>query len=134
MVYYYWLGSLIINESINHGTQIPYIRKAIALGYDVLVANTNDNQRNGQPINGSHSPNAHANYIWEKFISGKHTASRVAIVAHSYGGVITQQLAIKYPEDFIEKVFAVGLTDSVHMPLSSGPIGKYMQIVSYKFL
>lgn len=38
-----WSRSLIINHSLDHGTQIPYIRRAKELGYEVLITNTNDN-------------------------------------------------------------------------------------------
>jgi hypothetical protein len=35
---------LIINDCLDNGSQLPYIRKAKALGYNVLVLNTNDNE------------------------------------------------------------------------------------------
>ena len=35
--------SLIINENLEVGTQIAYIKKALELGYSVLVLNTNNN-------------------------------------------------------------------------------------------
>ena len=37
--------SLIINDCLETGTQLPYIRKARSLGYGVIVMNTNDNYR-----------------------------------------------------------------------------------------
>ena len=40
-----WARRLIINENLYSGTQIPYIRKAKRLGYEILVLNTNDNYR-----------------------------------------------------------------------------------------
>lgn len=99
------------------GTQIPYIEKAKKLGYDVIVMNTNDNYRviNGKrkmiPENGS--PSQHAIHIFDKYVIPSNPES-VAIVAHSYGGVVTLDLAKKYSNFFEKKVFAVGLTDSVH--------------------
>ena len=35
---------LMINNSLDEGTQLPYIRKALGLGYGVVVLNTNDNK------------------------------------------------------------------------------------------
>ena len=35
--------SLIINENLEVGTQIAYIKKALDLGYSVVVLNTNNN-------------------------------------------------------------------------------------------
>lgn len=34
----------MMTASMETGTQLPYIRKAVALGYGVLVLNTNDNR------------------------------------------------------------------------------------------
>lgn len=120
--------SLIINQSLNHGTQIPYIKKALELGYDILVTNTNDNSRNNKNIPENSSPTAHGTYVWNKFIA---TAGpeHVAIVAHSYGGVVTVHLAKKFRNLFQEKVFAVGLTDSVHGSCP-GDVGNLLHSVS----
>lgn len=40
-----WARRLIINDNLNSGTQIPYVKKARELGYAVIVLNTNDNNR-----------------------------------------------------------------------------------------
>ena len=42
--------SLLINSSLNEGSQLPYIERALRSGYGVLVLNTNDNTRNGRGI------------------------------------------------------------------------------------
>ena len=42
--------SLLINDGIDEGTQIPYIRRAKELGYSVLILNTNDNYQGGRYI------------------------------------------------------------------------------------
>ena len=41
-------------------------------------------------------------------------AEYIAIVAHSFGGIVTCKLADHFLSDFEERVFAVMLTDSVH--------------------
>ena len=44
---------------------------------------------------GSESPVAHALYVWDNFI--EHSAVKhVAVVAHSYGGVVTSELVSKH--------------------------------------
>lgn len=113
-----WARSLIINHSLESGTQIPYVNKGRELGYEVLLTNTNDNYRKAagggtKGIKGSRSPTEHAVSVFEKYIIPS-DPDAVAIVAHSYGGVVTVELAQKFPEFFKEKVFAVGFTDSVH--------------------
>lgn len=114
-----WSRSLIMNQSLNHGTQIPYIKRAIELGYDVLITNTNNNYRVDSlnkrvPLIGNESPRSHANTVWEELIASANRIDSIAIVAHSYGGIVTLDLARKYPEIFLNKCFAVGFTDSVH--------------------
>lgn len=104
---------MIINHSIDSGTVLPYIKKAQERGYDVIVTNTNDNRRDGKRIEQSGSPEEHANTVWDKVILPSNAKS-IAVVAHSYGGIVTTELAGKYKEDFDQKVFAVALTDSVH--------------------
>ncbi|XP_053947912.1 FAM172 family protein homolog CG10038 isoform X1 [Anastrepha ludens] len=112
-----WARSLIINNSLDHGTQIPYIKRAESLGYDIVVTNTNDNYRiiNGEsrPIPRLGFAAAHARYVWEKYVMACNPES-VAIVAHSYGGAIAMDLSNRFTKFFEEKVFAIALTDSAH--------------------
>jgi len=108
-----WSRKLIMNESINHGTQIPYIIEAKKLGYEVLVLNTNHNRQNGKDIPGHTSPTIHAISVWNELVANAKIEA-IGIVAHSYGGVVTMDLAKKNGDAFRKKVFAVGLTDSVH--------------------
>lgn len=78
-----------------------------------MITNTNDNRRGGTRIEQSGSPEEHARIVWEKIVKPSNAKS-IAVVAHSYGGVVTTELAMKYKDDFDKKVFAVALTDSVH--------------------
>ena len=42
--------SLVINNGLDEGTQLPYIRTALQRGYAVLILNTNHNSHQGRPI------------------------------------------------------------------------------------
>lgn len=53
--------------------------------------------------------------MWNKFVKPS-GAKGIAIVAHSYGGVVVTDLAQKFREDFESRVFGVAFTDSVHSP------------------
>ncbi|XP_038076473.1 cotranscriptional regulator FAM172A homolog [Patiria miniata] len=113
-----WARRLIINDCLDSGTQLPYIKRAMEEGYEVLVMNTNENfstLADGRrvSIKGSSSPSEHGLNVWDKFVA-ETPAKHVAIVAHSYGGVVTIDLAVKRTESFMKKVFAVAFTDSVH--------------------
>lgn len=114
-----WARSLIINQSTDHGTQIPYIKRAVELGYDVLVTNTNHRYyiKDGERIylDGHGTPEEHINSVWEQLIEpALGSIETFAIVAHSYGGVVTLNMAKNHPDAFIKKCFAIGFTDSVH--------------------
>ncbi|KPU79449.1 uncharacterized protein Dana_GF17730, isoform B [Drosophila ananassae] len=111
-----WARSLIINNSLDHGTQLPYVRQARKLGYDVLITNTNDLKRffdgKDNPIKGVETPTQHTKYVWKNIVIPSNPES-VAIVAHSYGGFLTMDLAEQFVDFFKEKVFAIALTDAV---------------------
>ncbi|XP_021235302.1 protein FAM172A isoform X4 [Numida meleagris] len=160
-----WARRLIINEDLDSGTQIPYIKKATEEGYGVIVLNPNENYievektkaqvqlssdssdepaekrerkdkmqketkkrrdfyekyRNPQKeketmqmyIRDNGSPEEHAIYVWDHFIS-QSAAENVFFVAHSYGGLAFVELMIQREAEVKNKVTAVALTDSVH--------------------
>lgn len=93
--FYYNFRSLIINNSLDHGSQLPYVRQARKLGYDVLITNTNDLKRfydgKDNPIKGVETPTQHTKYVWKNIVIPSNPES-VAIVAHSYGGFLTMDL------------------------------------------
>ncbi|XP_064481621.1 cotranscriptional regulator ARB2A homolog [Ornithodoros turicata] len=111
-----WSRRLIVNDSLKKGTQLPFIRRALGLGYGVIVLNTNDNFRmHGEvkrAIRESETPEKHARYVWEWFIE-RSAAKHIAVVAHSYGGVVTVNLMTEFYA-MRDRVFAIALTDSVH--------------------
>ena len=109
-----WSRALIINDSLDSGTVLPYIKRAKAEGYEVLVLNTNMNEINGNAIEGSENPKQHAETAVREIV-GELEAQHIVIVAHSYGGIVTTYLARKFEEEFNEKVRAVVFTDSVHI-------------------
>lgn len=141
-----WSRRVIINDGLNEGSQLPYIERARQAGYGVLVLNGNLNsadvlvnkeQKSRKRLAGgktttyqhvtfrnSETPERHANYVWRTFVSGA-KAQRIAIVAHSYGGHVTLQLAARFAADFERRVVAICFTDSVHMvsDFASLPVG-----------
>lgn len=112
-----WARRLIINDCLDSGTQLPFIKRAQGLGFSVIVLNTNDNYKeiNNQKIyiRGSENPENHASYVWKNIIQ-KVPAKNIAIIAHSYGGVVTINMLNLLGESFQNRVFAIALTDSVH--------------------
>lgn len=104
---------MIINENLDLGTQIPYVKKAIGKGYGVMILNPNDNSRGENQIVNSSTGEEHAKYVWDNYIKDT-KASKILIVAHSYGGVITVTLADQLKEEFEQRVKGIAMTDSVH--------------------
>lgn len=115
-----WARRLIMNDCLDSGTQLPYVRWAREQGYAVIVANPNLNhaepvnkKKKPIPIQGNSTPEEHMETVWREFVQ-RCNAKHVAIVAHSYGGVSTLELAKNHLREFEERVFAIALTDSVH--------------------
>ncbi|CAG9566328.1 unnamed protein product [Danaus chrysippus] len=127
-----WARSLIINDCLDTGTQIPYIKKAQAKGYGIIVLNSNDNFRGDNKISHSSSAEEHANYVWKTYIKPTKAAS-ILIVAHSYGGILTVLLADKEKKEFEKRVKAIAFTDSVH-GYSGVKISKYLKQVSKNWI
>lgn len=131
-----WARSLIINDSLQSGSQIPFIKRARELGYAVIVMNPNENIKvvGGKVIKIKNSQNAkeHAHYIWKHYVK-EMTPKHIAVIAHSYGGFLTVDLATQYFSDFRSRVFAIALTDSVHsLEIQKVPprVSEYLQKVS----
>ncbi|KAK3607074.1 hypothetical protein CHS0354_027936 [Potamilus streckersoni] len=116
-----WARRLIINEGLDIGTQLPYIRRAHEHGYSVIVANANINndekssskKKKPIPIRGNSSPEEHMKTLWTDIVRNR-PAKHIAIVAHSYGGVSLLELVKDHIKELKERVFAIALTDSVH--------------------
>lgn len=112
-----WTRLLILYNSLYIGSQLPIIRRALLKKFDVLVMNTNDIKRfyRGQIIKipGSSTPEQHAITVWDKFVANARNLGKVVLVARSYGGVVTLELARQRP-DFFRIVSRVAFADSVH--------------------
>ncbi len=109
-----WLTRLFINDNLDVGSQLPYIKRAKKNGYAVVVLNTNNNKyENGAAIEGSETPIRHAVSAWKQVVM-KCPAKHIAVVAHSFGGVVTCNLVKTFFQFFNEKVFAIMFADSIH--------------------
>jgi len=116
-----WARRLIINDCLDSGTQLPFIRKARSMGYSTLVLNTNQNsapipgsKSPSIPIRGSESPIAHGVNVWEKLVMSNPRLTDIVVVAHSFGGVVTIDIASEFSNFWRSRVKAVAFTDSVH--------------------
>eukprot|EP01124_Arcella_intermedia_P022202 TRINITY_DN3262_c0_g1_i1.p1 TRINITY_DN3262_c0_g1~~TRINITY_DN3262_c0_g1_i1.p1 ORF type:complete len:474 (-),score=94.87 TRINITY_DN3262_c0_g1_i1:34-1455(-) len=131
-----WARALCINENLDLGTILPYVKKAQELQWGIVVFNPNLNELPVHPppihrkdfltmdklikprpdvkkISGSENYINHGEYVWKHFVE-KSRAEKIAIVAHSRGGDNTVQLLKKYKSQFFSRVAGVAFTDSVH--------------------
>ncbi|KAH7729895.1 hypothetical protein AAVH_02372 [Aphelenchoides avenae] len=111
-----WSRRLIINESLEIGSQIPYIRRCREHGWAVLVTNTNDNyyvdeKGKKQKKAFSGTPIEHGLQAWGAFVFHNKNLKKIAIVAHSFGGHVTGEILSRMRDDD-ERVVAVCLTDA----------------------
>ncbi|PIK60250.1 hypothetical protein BSL78_02812 [Apostichopus japonicus] len=94
--------------------------RAEEMGFEVMVLNSNLNKAASQDgkeisVRGSSNPKAHVLYVWDHFLENS-PVKTVVIVAHSFGGVSSLNLA-KNRRSFFRKVLFLALTDSVHSML-----------------
>jgi len=106
-----WASTLCMTRSLNEGSILPYIEIAITEGYSVVVANPN---LNCYPVSmRTKLYTHHVSNLWDQIIS-KSTAANIFIAAHSYGGIMSAYLLNTKVWDFMIKVKAIALADSVH--------------------
>ncbi|KAI1703481.1 protein FAM [Ditylenchus destructor] len=92
-----WTRKLIINEGLDVGSQLPYIRECQKRGWGVIVMNTNDIVCYCYPPKSQSSSQGegHGLYVWQKLVQPKcfnDHELKIAIVAHSYGGIVTMEI------------------------------------------
>uniref|UniRef100_A0A0R3RWQ7 LRAT domain-containing protein n=1 Tax=Elaeophora elaphi TaxID=1147741 RepID=A0A0R3RWQ7_9BILA len=109
-------GQLIMNEGLNMGSQLPYLRICRSRDWGVVVMNTNMNVTDSDPFEalpGSSTPIEHGITVWKTYIS-KSKASSIAVVAHSAGGTVVASIIENYwSKEWIKKLKCICLTDAV---------------------
>ena len=109
-----WGRSLCINASLHEGAMFDYIFRAEKMGWAVMVANPNVNDFQGTAITGSESPHQHVSTLWSTYLESC-AASRILVVAHSYGGPVMVHL-LKVFASARERIAALALTDGMAFP------------------
>jgi hypothetical protein len=102
-----WARRLCINEALDTGSVLPYVRWAQAQGLSVVIPNPNHAR--------VRSSERHTVAVWRALLEPRLPALRhVAMVAHSYGGVCTVALLRSALPSVLQLLRGVALTDSVH--------------------
>ena len=72
--------------------------------------------------------------MWAQFIS-QSKANTVTIIAFSYGGQVTMDLAKKFPGYFLTRVTSVHLIDSAHIGLTDNTeVDKHLQEIGCNYV
>eukprot|EP00771_Trimastix_marina_P002130 gnl/Trimastix_PCT/3243.p2 GENE.gnl/Trimastix_PCT/3243~~gnl/Trimastix_PCT/3243.p2 ORF type:complete len:350 (-),score=88.23 gnl/Trimastix_PCT/3243:95-1096(-) len=129
-----WARSLCINDTLETGTILPYLRRIRDNGWGAVVFNPNGipAPTMEQPAEGEQTKNkkvviphhetgeAHTRYVFDRVVAAQCNQYRnLLIVAHSYGGVCTHKLIVDREEALLPRLRAVAFTDSVHQWPSS---------------
>ncbi|CAG9532586.1 unnamed protein product [Cercopithifilaria johnstoni] len=111
-----WSRRLIMNKSLNMGSQLPYLRICKSRDWGVVVMNTNMNVTDSDPFEalpGSRTPIEHGITVWEKYIT-KAKARSIAVVAHSAGGTVIAGIIENYwSKEWMKRLKCICLTDAV---------------------
>ncbi|MCP9265830.1 Sorbin and SH3 domain-containing protein 1 [Dirofilaria immitis] len=111
-----WSRRLIMNESLNIGSQLPYLRICKSRDWGVVVMNTNMNITDNvplEPLPESRTPLEHGITVWERYVA-KAKANSVAVVAHSAGGAVIAGIIENYwSTEWMKRLKCVCLTDAV---------------------
>ena len=137
-----WARSVCINESLETGSMLPFLKIAQKLEIPVLVMNPNLNRVDDTIIPYSQNMQVHAVWVWDKYVKDSGFKS-IDIVAHSAGGGCLQAIMKTFEDTFWQQANKIAYTDSwvigedqineeqkefmkknaVHYEASSDPVG-----------
>eukprot|EP00761_Pharyngomonas_kirbyi_P009231 gb/GECH01009247.1/.p1 GENE.gb/GECH01009247.1/~~gb/GECH01009247.1/.p1 ORF type:complete len:312 (+),score=72.24 gb/GECH01009247.1/:1-936(+) len=110
-----WSRSLCVNDSLETGSILPYLREAQHRNWEIVVLNPNLNQKNGKQIPHHETPEQHVRYVWDQVLPN--TPRTVVVAAFSYGG----QCMIDLLSSPSLSLHAIAFIDSVHILPSPSP-------------
>lgn len=94
--------SICLDLGLSKGSMLPYIAKAKADGYAVLILRANTNSVSIQPdvtkaptkvpIEGSESPELHALFVWDNFIAKAENIQQIALLSYGNGASLCKDL------------------------------------------
>lgn len=107
-----WSRRLILNESLEVGSQLPYIERALKNDWGVIVCSTNTDEELCEYAS------RHLCAVYEKLLKDS-ASQRIFVVAHSRGGPDFASAYTHFKDD--KRFSVVCLTDSVdfHLPQCS---------------
>jgi len=109
-----WARSVCINENLNLGSVLPFLKMAKERDMQVIIMNPNERL---DPISRDEIPEfssmeKHCKYVWREIIGKLNFSNEIYIVAHSMGGYCLNEIL----SDGIntDRICKIAFTDSVH--------------------
>jgi len=101
-----WARSVCINEDLELGSVIPFLKYAKLKGMAAIIFNPNERKdpRTGVEIPEFTSMEKHCLYVWENVVEKYSNAKEIYFVSHSMGGYCTVELLSKFTNTFLQKV------------------------------
>ena len=114
-----WARQICINDNIQNGSMISYIRTALEKKYSLIILNPNerydDNKDTSKQIKEFTTMEKHCNYVYNNIIKNNDKIKEIYIVAHSMGGYCTIDILHQNKDDLLSgKIKKIAFTDSVH--------------------
>ena len=113
-----WARSVCINDNLEIGTMIPYVRKALENNLSVIIYNPNERYdflNEEKRIEEFYSMESHSLYVYNNIVKKNENIKEIYIVGHSMGGECTVQILLHNKEDLLSgKIKKIAFTDSVH--------------------
>ena len=97
--------SICLESGLSKGSMLPYIAKAKADGFAILILRANTNSVSLQPdetkaptkvpIEGSESPEMHALFVWNNFVAKADNIEQIALLSYGNGASLCKDLLLR---------------------------------------
>jgi len=91
--------SVCMDQGLDRGSMIPYVREALDLGYAVIILRPNLNSvmvgTEKIYIRGSENPDAHCMFVWEHIISHLENLQEIVLLGYGNGAALCKDLFLR---------------------------------------
>ncbi len=108
---------MCINDSLQNGSVLPYVKEAYERKMSLIIFNPNEryDQESSEKIPEFSSMEKHCQYVYQNIVKKYSHAKEIYFVSHSMGGYCTVDILKKNPQDICKGLIKkIAFTDSVH--------------------
>jgi hypothetical protein len=123
--------SICTDEALSKGSMLPYVERAVAAGYAVLILRPNTNSTfvidettkkviSKKPILGSESPELHALYVLENLVPQCESLTHLALLSYGNGASLCKDIFLRHmvkskADGLAEKIKAFVTIEASHI-------------------